>query len=126
MVKGYKQYKLLTKGSSYTIPSNWTKISVEFEQCEVVSREFYKTEEIDESPSIRELLDSMGKEKKAVKSSISMVIYKHRFADGVEKNYRSEPIKADEISTRIRIRGLGKGQLFVDPFNRDNYFFKIF
>jgi hypothetical protein len=125
--RGLRRYKMLTKGKSYhsSMPGNWEKIIVDSEQCKVLFREYYEEEEIDESPTIRKLLDSIQAKNTAKKSGLSVVVYTHKFPNGEEYTFKSEPIKADDVTVRYMLMNLKTLSLFVDPLNRNSYLFRI-
>ena len=77
LFKALRQYKMLTKGKSHHLPihGNWEKIIVDSERCEVLFREYYEEEEIDESPTIRKLLDSIHAKNTAKQSGLSVIVY---------------------------------------------------
>jgi hypothetical protein len=127
LYRGLKRYRELAgnKTAPLHIPQDWEKINVDISQCEIVSRVYYENKEIDESPTIRKLLDSINSKGELKESVLSIAIYKHKFSDGQVSTFRSEPIKADEVTVRNKMGNATAISLYVDPSNRSNYLFTV-
>ena len=127
LFRGLKKYRLQTKNSPshLSIPESWQRIIVNGEDCEVFYREYYEEKEIDESPTIRKLLDSIKTDNTAKKIGLSVVVYTHKFPDGEVFTFKSKPLKSDDVSVRYMLMNLKTVSLFVDPLDRNNYLFKI-
>lgn len=125
--KALRQYKRSTTGKHSLLPiaENWDKIIVNSDQCDVVFREYYEEEEVDESPTIAKLLDSIQAKPAAKKTGFSVIVYTHKFPNGKEHTFKSEPIKSDDVSVRYMLMKAKTVLLFVDPLNRNNYLFKV-
>ncbi len=125
--RSIRQYKKLIKRKTYysQIPKNWEKLIVDVEDCQILFREYYEEREVDESPAIISLLDFINAENKKIKSGISVVTYTHKFPNGEIHMFKSESIKADDVTVKYNLMNARTLSLFVDPLNRSRYVFKV-
>lgn len=104
------------------------KIVVQFQDCEIKTREYVDTEPSDSMPSQIEMLDSLydrNRSHDGVKKVVSALIYKYTDSLGKKVEFRSEVIEMPIERLRFILESKMQTTIYVDENNWNRYYFDL-
>lgn len=129
LIIGFVKYKKLTKrNTDIPLKRTWTPTEINFDQCEILSREYYENKEYDSFPTQIELLDSLyprPTEEHKIKKEVSVVVCKVKNENGDEIVYKSEPVYVPAGSLRILLFSKGTTNVYLNPADKSQYYFDL-
>ena len=110
------------------LKQNGSHIVVNFEDCEIKTREYYDKEPKEGMPTQIEMLDALSnryQETQGVKKIVSMLRYYYKTPSGNTVEFRSDVINMPVERLRFLLDQKKQTTIFVDPENWNRYYFDL-
>lgn len=110
------------------LKKNGEKLTIQFEDCEIKTREYFEATSSDSFPTRIEMLDSLynpNRSYEGTKKVISVLIYKYKDSTGKSMEFRSDSIEMPLETLRYILVNRKTTTIFFDKANWNRYYFDL-